>query len=97
MEWLFADNSRVKQGAHIMATGRADIVIAEITPLNANVFYELGDAHALKKTTILLARGDAALPFDIQSFRVVFYNDSIGGKVEVERNLRKHLDAIAGR
>jgi len=32
-----------------------------------------------------------------QSFGVVFYNDSIGGKVEVERNLRKHLDAIAGR
>jgi hypothetical protein len=76
---------------------QADIVIAEITPVNANVFYELGYAHALKKPTILLARRDAGLPFDIQSFRVVFYNDSIGGKVEVERNLRKHLDAIAGR
>jgi hypothetical protein len=76
---------------------QVEIVIAEITPVNANVFYELGYAHALGKPTILLARRDAVLPFDIQSFRVFFYNDSIGGKAEVERNLRKHLDAIAGR
>ncbi len=63
--------------------------------MNANVFYELGYAHALGKPTILLAQRDSKLPFDIQSFRVVFYNDSIGGKVEVERNLKKHLEAIA--
>jgi hypothetical protein len=76
---------------------QAEIVIAEITPPNPNVFYELGYAHALGKPTILLAQRESKLPFDIQSFRVVFYNDTIGGKVEVERNLRKHLDAIAGR
>jgi hypothetical protein len=76
---------------------QAEIVIAEITPANPNVFYELGYAHALGKPTIVLAQRDSALPFDIRSFRVVFYNDSIGGKVEVERSLRKHLDAIAGR
>src|SRR5262250_1329054 len=32
----------------------AQIVIAEITPTNENVFYEVGYAHALKKPTILL-------------------------------------------
>jgi hypothetical protein len=76
---------------------QAEIVIAEITPANPNVFYELGYAHALGKPTILLARREAELPFDIRSFRVVFYNDTIGGKVEVERNLQRHLEAIAGR
>ena len=76
---------------------QAEIVIAEITPANPNVFYELGYAHALGKPTILLARRESELPFDIRSFRVVFYNDTIGGKVEVERNLRRHLEAIAGR
>jgi hypothetical protein len=74
----------------------SDVVIAEITPANANVFYELGYAHALKKPTILLARRGAELPFDIRSFRVVFYNDTIGGKAEVERNLQSHLEAIRG-
>jgi hypothetical protein len=73
---------------------QAEVVIAEITPANPNVFYELGYAHALGKPTILLAQRNAALPFDIRSFRVVFYNDTIGGKAEVERSLRRHLEAI---
>jgi hypothetical protein len=76
---------------------QAEIVIAEITPANPNVFYELGYAHALGKPTILLAQRESKLPFDIRSYRVVFYNDTIGGKGEVERDLRRHLDAIAGR
>jgi hypothetical protein len=74
----------------------SDVVIAEITPTNPNVLYELGYAHALKKPTILLAQRGAELPFDIRSFRVVFYNDTIGGKAEVERNLQIHLEAIKG-
>ncbi len=76
---------------------QAEIVIAEITPPNPNVFYELGYAHALQKPTILLARRESQLPFDVRSYRVVFYNDTIGGKTEVEQNLRNHLDAIASR
>ena len=56
--------------------------------------YELGYAHALNKPTVLLARRGADLPFDIRSYRVVFYDDTIGGKPEVERNLEVHLKAI---
>ena len=73
------------------------VVIAEITPANPNVFYEVGYAHALSKPTILLAKRGSELPFDIRSFRVVFYNDTIGGKAEVEQNLHNHLMAVAGR
>ncbi|MGD1093391.1 MAG: hypothetical protein ABSB35_15555 [Bryobacteraceae bacterium] len=76
---------------------QSEIVIAEITPPNPNVFYELGYAHALGKPTILLAQRGAELPFDIRGFRVVFYSDTIGGKGDVERSLRKHLDAITSR
>jgi hypothetical protein len=70
------------------------IVIAEITAPNQNVFYELGYAHALNKPTILLAQRGRELPFDIKSYRVIFYDDSIGGKPAVERELRKHLRAV---
>ncbi len=70
------------------------VVIAEITAPNQNVFYELGYAHALNKPTILLARRGRELPFDIRSYRVIFYDDSIGGKPEVERNLTKHLRSV---
>jgi nucleoside 2-deoxyribosyltransferase len=74
----------------------AKIVIADITAPNQNVFYELGYAHALNKPTILLAQRGKQLPFDIHSYRVIFYDDSIGGKPELERNLQKHLEAILG-
>ncbi len=76
---------------------QAEVVIAEITSANPNVFYEVGYAHALGKPTILLAQRGAPPPFDISSFRVIYYNNTIGGKAEVERNLSRHLEAILGR
>ena len=72
----------------------ADLVIAEVTPPNPNVFYELGYAHALAKPTVLLARRGGELPFDISGYRVIFYDDSIGGKPQVETTLDMHLANI---
>jgi hypothetical protein len=72
----------------------AQVVITEITSPNQNVFYELGYAHALNKPTVLLAQRGKELPFDIRSYRVIFYDDSIGGKPVVERQLREHLHSI---
>ena len=72
----------------------AKVVIAEVTPSNQNVFYELGYAHALGKPTILLAERGKLLPFDITGYRCLFYENTIGGKKQVEDALRKHLRAI---
>jgi hypothetical protein len=73
------------------------VVIAEITPVNANVFYELGYAHALGKDTILLAERGKQLPFDVSGYRCIFYDNTIGGKQHVEESLRKHLRNISDR
>jgi hypothetical protein len=77
----------------------AHVVIAEITQPNPNVFYELGYAHALRKPAILLARRDPSnqLPFDVRSYRAIFYDDTIGGKDSVERALKQHLEALRHR
>ena len=74
----------------------ASIIIADVTMDNPNVFYELGYAHALKKPTILLADVEKRekLPFDISGQRVVFYNNSIGGKKDVEKKLEKYFENI---
>ena len=72
----------------------SNLVIAEITPENANVFYELGYAHALKKPVILLAERGTGLPFDISGYRVVVYDDAIRGKSSLESDLRRHLSSI---
>lgn len=80
---------------------RSQIVIADISPTNPNVYFEVGYALALAKPIILLAqrRGTEApspLPFDLSAFRVLFYDDSIGGKLRLETGLRKHLKQILG-
>jgi hypothetical protein len=72
----------------------SEVVIAEITPVNQNVFYELGYAHALRKPTILLAERGKQLPFDVSGYRVLIYDNTIAGKRQVEDGLRKHLKAI---
>lgn len=72
----------------------SDVIIAEITPPNPNVFYEIGYSHALDKPTILLAERGRELPFDIKSYRCIFYDDRIRGKSGVESALRKHLQSI---
>jgi hypothetical protein len=70
-------------------------VIAEITPANPNVYYEIGYAHAINKPTILLAESNGQkLPFDISGFRVLFYENSIAGKRKFEEGLRRHISAI---
>lgn len=54
----------------------ADIVIADITIHNANVFYELGIRHALRcKTTVLIkGSGFDDTPFDILGYKYIDYS-----------------------
>ena len=56
----------------IQALVESDIIIAEISSENPNVYYEIGYAHALGKPTILLAEKGGKLPFDISGYRVIF-------------------------
>ena len=71
----------------------SSIIIADITPNNPNVFYEIGYAHAIDKPTILLCdRKRDKLPFDISGFRTLFYDNTISGKSKIEENLKKFLD-----
>lgn len=71
----------------------SSIIIADITPDNPNVFYEVGYSQALNKPVILLNEKNKRdrLPFDISGFRVIFYENSIGGKGQVEKSLRQFL------
>lgn len=52
----------------------ADLIVADLTGLNANVYYEAGLAHALDKPLILLAQSKEDLAFDLAHIRTVFYS-----------------------
>ncbi len=76
---------------------KADIVIAEVSSLNLNVYYELGLRMALRRNvTIMLALEGTTLPFDLYEVRVVFYE---AGKLMTEKLSELHRlieDRLAG-
>ncbi len=66
----------------------ADFIIADLTDRNANVFYELGYAHAKEKICVLLTKDATDIPFDLQYKRHIVYGNSIAYlKNELEKNI----------
>ena len=62
----------------------ADLVIADISIHNANVYYELGIRHALRpRTTILIRAAGDDVPFDLQTDRFLVY-DALNPGASVE-------------
>lgn len=55
----------------------ADFIIADMTDKNANVFYEVGYAHAKEKICTLITRSADDIPFDLKHHRHIIYGGSI--------------------
>jgi hypothetical protein len=51
----------------------ADLVIADLTENNANVYYELSLRHAIGKPVIHMALDGTPLSFDVRDNRTIFY------------------------
>lgn len=67
-------------------------VIADITPDNPNVYYEVGFAHGIKKKVILMCNQQRErLPFDLVDVRTIFYKNSISGNSAVKAKLEKQI------
>ncbi len=79
-------------------TKDAQIVLADLTGKNANVFYELGLAHALAKPAILVSNSMDDVPFDLRALRVIEYNKNNSNwgnvlKEKIEKSIRETLDS----
>lgn len=78
--------------AHIF---RDDLVIADLTDSNPNVFYELGKRHAWGGRTIHLSTNPEKLPFDVHHYPVLKYDLSNSDKIEKLRSeLRQAIDSL---
>lgn len=58
----------------VSGISKATVIIADVTGLNANVFYELGLAHAMNKKVIIITQQIDEVPFDIKSYRANEYS-----------------------
>jgi hypothetical protein len=74
---------------------KAEVVIADVTGGNANVYYEVGMAHALGKEVIVLTQDLKSLPFDIQSARSLQYAPS--DRPGLKAGLQAALRAVSAR
>ncbi len=81
---------------HIMIE-RAELVIAEVSEQNPNVFYELGFAAGIKKPVLLIARRGVEIPTDLRGRELILYSDDKGGTKtfaeELRNNLRRRMNS----
>ena len=72
----------------------ADIVIADMSGKNPNVFYEVGYAHAKDKLCLLLTNDVADIPFDLKHKRHIVYRSIQDLRKQLTTELRWAQDRI---
>lgn len=81
----------------ISTLARADLVIADLTDLNPNVFYELGVRHALRgQGTIMLLDESRTqdVPFDLSPYRVIKFSSDMYGLGILRKRLVAYIEGI---
>ncbi len=68
-----------------------DLVIADISTCNPNVFFELGNRHAWGKRCLLITQNIKKLPFNVNHLRVIEYSLT---KTEFEKSKIKLRTAV---
>lgn len=86
-ELIFAENMLEKIYNEI---NKADFILADLSTKNANVFYELGYAHALNKKVLLITDSDDDIPFDLKHYQYLHYDRA--NLLELENNITSRID-----
>jgi hypothetical protein len=72
----------------------SEVVIADCTGRNPNVFYEIGIAHTLGKKTVLIAQQMDDIPFDVRHIRNIIYEYTPRGVRQFEKTLEETLRVL---
>ena len=69
----------------------AEIIIADLTSQNVNVFYELGISDEKKRYVIQIAQKGEELPFDLSQRRTIFYDSDERGLRDLSQKVLKYV------
>ena len=72
----------------------ADLVVADLTDCNPNVFYELGVRHTLNRPTILITQNIKEVPFDLKSYFCIEYKNTATGFQKFGKDIREAIEKI---
>ncbi len=73
---------------------RSAVIIGDCSGRNANVFYEIGIAHALGKQVILITQNAEDIPFDLAHLRNIRYHNNGEGIERLKTELSGRLATI---
>lgn len=73
----------------VVGIAQADLIIAEISVVNANVMYELGICHALDKPTIMICQSLDEIPFDLRSYKLEVYSTDFDEVDKLKDSIRE--------
>jgi hypothetical protein len=71
---------------------QCDVVIADTSLHNPNVFYEVGLAHGIMKETILICREAETIPFDLGAINHIVYASIVELREKLKNRLRGTLN-----
>ncbi len=69
----------------------SEIIIADTTGRNPNVFYELGISHTTKESVIIISQSLDDVPFDLRHLRCLIYSASKDGLKQLQFVLFKTM------
>ena len=74
---------------------KSDLVVADLSDKNANVFYELGVRHTLFRCgTIPIIHEGEQPPFDLFNYRVIYYASELDGPEQFKKELKERIKAF---
>lgn len=72
----------------------SDLIVADLSTANPNVYYELGIAHSHRKNVIMLTQNVEELPFDLRSYRIIPYSNHFAKMDEARRQIQKLIKDV---
>ena len=72
-----------------------DLVVADLTEVNPNVFYELAVRHALRRPFVQIIAENEELPFDVHAQRTIkFDHQDLDSVEEAKRNIQEQVRSL---
>ncbi|MEG2151507.1 MAG: hypothetical protein RRY36_09845 [Bacteroidaceae bacterium] len=68
-----------------------ELVIVNLTGLNANVMYELAIRHCVKKPVVCIIERNTQLPFDVATERFIMYDDNFSNVISLKDNIKRTI------
>jgi hypothetical protein len=72
----------------------SELVIADLTDRNPNVYYELAVRHSFDKPSIQLIKKGEQIPFNVHALRTIEYALDAQAAADAVKELRKQIKSI---